>query len=243
MKPCRLALCLAALSGPLWGSPLSGTFNLGGTITLTPTSIAWTLNTPPFTGERSIIGPSGAGDFAALGGTGVVIRNLTSGSEPVGVAFPPQPFISFLGAALPDLNISFVFPGIFGSAQCAAPAAVGQTCTTAPFSPFSFVNLPPPGDPQSVADFILSGVTTDGGVWRGTFASQFNVPYQTVLAQFAATGSVTNTFNATIRVTPSGEVAEPQGALLLGLGLAGLGAALGRRRGQARRGERPPERG
>jgi hypothetical protein len=241
---CRVLLASVLLGGLICATspaaPISGTFNIAGTITVTPTSIAWTLNDVPFTPERATIGPGDTGDFTGLGGTQVVIHNLSSGAEPVG-GFPAQPFISFLAApSLPTLNINFIFPGIYSSAACATlPATVGQTCTPPgspanPGSPFNFVNNPPPAPlgPQATATFVFTGVTSDGlENWQGNFTSQFTSSYQSVLAQLASTGSVSNTFSATFTLTPAGNPVPEAGTMsLLGLGLVGFSMKLRRRR-------------
>src|SRR5262245_27393395 len=207
---CRVVLPTLLLSGLMCASlpaaPIAGSFNIAGTVTITPSTISWTLNDPPFTSQKATIGPGNTGDFAPLSGTTVTIRNLNSAIEPVGVPFPAQPFISFDAApSYPTLNINFIFPGIYSSSQCATlPAAVGQNCTPVG-SPFSFVNNPPgpPIGPQASAVFVIMGVTSDGlENWSGNFSSQFTVPYQTVLQQVQTTGSVTTTFSASLQLTP-----------------------------------------
>jgi hypothetical protein len=135
------------------------------------------------------------------------------------------------------LDINLVFHGIDGSAGCSAsPAMVGQVCTPpvpVGASPINFQNNPGrPGIPSSVASFSFSGVTADGlDTWTAIFSSQFTVPFQTVLGTLASTGSVTNTYSATVFVEPFVAPEPPASALLgLGLGLVGLAAVLRRRR-------------
>ncbi len=166
------------------------------------------------------------GDFAGLSGSLVTIQDLDTTTEPVGSVFPQQPFIGFLAApSFPTLDINFIFPGIYGPANCATlPAATGQTCSLAG-SPFNFLNN---ASVQATASFAFAGVTSDGlERWTGNFTSQFSVPYQTVLNQLNTTGSVTNTFSATFALS---SVPEAGTVWLLGLGLVALSFKLRHRR-------------
>src|SRR5689334_15969640 len=88
-------LLAIGMGASLTAAPITGTFNIGGTITMTATSLSWTFNDPPFTAQKATIGPADTGSFAALAGTTITIRNLNSGLEPVGSSFAAQPFISF----------------------------------------------------------------------------------------------------------------------------------------------------
>jgi hypothetical protein len=235
---CRVLLA-AALLGGLTGTistaaPITGTFDIAGTITVTPTLISWALASPPLTPNEANLA-TGTGSFAGLGGTNVTIQTLNSATAPVdGAGFPALTFISFDAApAFPNLNINFIFQGIYSNAACGAAPAVGQQCTVnPPTSPFNFVNNPPgpPLGPQATATFVFTGVTSDGlENWQGNFTSQFTVPYQTVLQQLATTGSVTNTFSATFTLTPAA-VPETSSLSLLGLGLGLIGLSTKLRR-------------
>jgi hypothetical protein len=221
------------LSARLPAAPITGTFNISGTITVTPTTITWNLGSSPFTPDKATIDSGSTGSFTAVEGTLITIRDLNSATEPVGTTFAPQPFISFDAAAgFPTLNLNFIYPGIYSPAACGAAPAVSQTCTL-PGSPFNFVNNPPspPDGPQATATFVFTGLTNDGlERWQGNFTSQFTVPYQTVLNQLNTVGSVTNTFSATFTLTPNTGVPEAGTMSMLGLGLVAVSAKLRRRR-------------
>jgi hypothetical protein len=223
------------LSAGLHAIPISGTFNIGGTATVTSTTLSWVDNNSPFPPQVATIGPGGTGNFSLLGGSTVNITNLTNPPAVVDGAgiSPPIDFIHFnspLAVGFPDLNLNFIAAGIFGPGQCATlPPSVGQTCTppNPGGSPFNLVNNPPAGSPQANVTFVFSGVTSDGlENWQGIFTSQFTVPYQTVLAQLAAGGSVTNTYSATFTLTP---IPEAGTMSLLGLGLVAISLKFRRR--------------
>jgi hypothetical protein len=225
-------MLLAALTSTISSAAaISGTFNIAGTITVTPTTIAWQLARAPFAPNKANLA-GGTGDFAGLAGTTVSIASLNSATDPVGVLFPAQTFITFDGApAFPALDINFIFQGIYSNAQCNDAPAVGQQCTVNPStSPFNFVNNPPAGAPQATATFAFTGPTSDGlENWQGNFTTSFTVPYQTVLQTLATTGSVTQTFAATFTVTPA-VVPETSSLSLLGLGFGLIGVSTRLRR-------------
>ena len=229
-----LALSLACiLCTGLSASPIFGTFNIAGTIIVTPSTITWTGNDAPFPPDKARIGPGPTDSFTGLGGTTVTINDL--GPEPVGPTFPPIPFISFDAAPLlPVLDLNQIFAGIYGTAQCLLPPAVGQQCTPSfpvtptPVSPFNFVNNPGPVGPQATATFVFSGVTSDGlSRWFANFTAQFGVPYQSVLTDLGTNGFVSNTYSATVTVTP---LPEPDGVTMMGIGLGLVAFSLRLRR-------------
>ncbi len=233
-----LAAAFVGLTGAsLSASTISGTFNIAGTITVTQNAIDWTENNPPFPAMKAIIGPGATGSFAALSGTTITIEDLDRTTAPVGTAFGPQMFITFdADPTLPALDIDMIFQGIYGTAQCIAPPAVGQQCTpnppiTSSPSPFNFVNNPPPVG-QATATFAFAGSEGTNTLWTGNFTSQFTDPFQTVLSNFAKNGSITNTYSASFNVVSSGvfsNTPEMSSLALLGLGLGLM--ALGRSSG------------
>jgi hypothetical protein len=236
---------LALFGFGLHASPITGTFNIAGTVTATATTINWQLTETPFTSQKAIIGPSGTGSFATPGiaGTTIGIQNLDRAVEPVGANFAAIPFITFdspvaAAGGFPSLLINFIEPGIYSNTACATlPPTVGQTCTPSQPglpSPFNMVNNPPNATPQATVTFVFSGVTSDGlETWAGNFTSSFRVPYQDVLASFAANGSVTQTFAGTISLRPQGTPIVPEAGTLSMLGLSLIAIAV-RLRGRSR---------
>jgi hypothetical protein len=234
-----MGLMLGFACGSLSASALVGSFNIAGTLTATTSTIDFTGNDSPFPAEKARIGPGATGSFAGLDGTTITIRDLNTATEPVG-SFADQLFITFDAApALPGLEINLIFPGIYNPSGClASPPAAGQTCTpgvpiTGVPSPFNFVNNPGTVRPQASATFVFAGESSDMlSSWDGNFTSQFNVPFQTILQAFApgGSGSVTNTYSATITVGPSSQVPEPGPIATLGLGLVLIFCSVGLRR-------------
>jgi len=79
-------------------------------------------------------------------------------------------------------------------------------------------------------DVVVSGVSADGqDTWTGVFVSQFTEPFQNVLAALAQTGSVTNTYSATITVSSATtSLPEPGTIALLFAALASWAVFLDR---------------
>src|ERR1035437_1444088 len=86
-------LVLGAMAGSALASPLSGTFNLTGSVTVTPTAIDWNSDVSPFTAQMFTL-TAGTGSFAGENGQNTE-ENLTLLTEPIGVFFAPDPYISF----------------------------------------------------------------------------------------------------------------------------------------------------
>ncbi len=200
------AVAFAALCCINASAGVSGQFDMSGIVTATTTTITWKSDASGNTADFfTLTLPSGS--FLALpSGSQEVIHNLNTSFEPVGVTFSGQPFIEFpnpAGNGLPALLINFIYPGLFSQAGClASPPAVGQSCTPTG-SPFSFINNPGLSAPQATVFWVLSGETSDRqSTWSGVFTAQFNVPFQTVLAELATAGQVTNSYSAVISVTP-----------------------------------------
>lgn len=230
---CKAPLLTAMLlcAGVAIAAPISGTFQMNGIVTATPTTFTWESVGGSTTDVFSL--SLGTGADATEDGTDA-INNLNNGTEPVGVLFAPQDFIDFnVAPGVPSLLINFIPVGNGGAAGCSVPAAgttPPQTCTP-PIpggSPITFQNNNVNGTVTgSSATWTFSG-TTNGGqsVWTGIFTSQFvGESYQQVLNTLATTGSVTASYSANITVSA---VPEPTTLVLIGLSFVFL--ALGSRR-------------
>jgi hypothetical protein len=249
------ALLIALVQCSFGATITSGFFSISGTIYVTNFTTA-AVTTPAgtcpasTTGSECIFWQDSAGttdsktDISASGLPNGNIPASIAGNDaatidslinpPAGVGtFPAEAFMSsFLGGVTTELFITTIEAGIYSSTECTSPPAVGQTCTLAG-SLFNFVNNPPsPG--QATATWVFAGTTdTPGVTWIGNFTAQFpgSTPYQTVLSELATNGYVSNTFSATITLTPPITIPEPgtMSLMMIGTGLVGLASILRRR--------------
>lgn len=182
------------------------------------------------------------GFIGAINNTIAPVNTLLTGSG--GVPGPVANWVQFVTApATPPniaLDLNFVAAGIDGPAGCTAviPAA-GQVCTPAfsalinpnnplGLSPYNLQNI---SATQSSASFSVSGTarniaTGDTSPFIGTFSSQFNQPFQSLLSTIAAggtlTGSIHNSFSATFTAVPEPRSVAALLAALFALGMVGL---------------------
>jgi hypothetical protein len=146
-------------------------------------------------------------------------------------------FITFAAAPNIRLDLTSVDPGTFTSTDCFAAPAGGQTCTPgAPFPQPNPFNLSNGSSTLSVAAITFHGnavntTTGETSNFIGVFSSQFTVPYQTLLSQVAAGGSISTSYSASITATtgPPPQIPEPATMILLGSGLIGI-FVIGRKR-------------
>jgi len=184
-----------------------GQFNAVGSAMATgsgPANVAFGFTTPigaivPLTGIFGVIAPF------TFGG----ISNLTVGS---GATSIPN-FLTISGFTFSLTNIA---PGAYSAADCAAPAAVGQTCSR-PGSGMNFSNVPNgQGGLNSVSSFSFSGIVTTPGAqfysYTGVFSSQLaGVSYQTLLSALNG-GSVGMSYSLNINATTPDIVTTPEPA-------------------------------
>ena len=221
----------------LQAGPISGSFELDGSVTVSATTISW--SSQGGAGTAFLTGATGA--YAAANNSFIDITTLTNPPDLVGQKFTDTAFITFPSApSLGALDINFIFTGVDSTAGCAAtPPAAGQMCTppitqngsTVP-GPFNMQNNPGTNGPQATITWSFAGDAINGGsvggTWNGNFTSQTNVPFQTLLAQLGSSGSVTETFSESTMVVAVSSVPEGGTFALVGLGLVVFSRGLAR---------------
>lgn len=242
----RIALVLgvtALLSiSALQATPITGRLIINGT-TLTGVD----LNTVDFNYSGSgptnpaSVGSFGVGfgstdTFSTLVGTDGSVRSFTRSVIPVGAPVNYDDFITFAAAPNIDIIMTELVPGSFGSSQCTASPAAGQTCTpnipggsAIEFSNSSNGN----GGLNAHAQFnvdvnALNTLTGEMSTGVGTFSADFsNTSYQALLATIEGGGVVTSGEHGDFTITFA-SVPEPQttalvlGGLLVLLGKVGM---------------------
>lgn len=221
-----LAVCLLAISTPMHAAPLSGTLNISGGVSVGTTTIDW-LTLPG--GGQFAVDPSSTGSFAAFIGQEGNATNLDVSVQPVGAPFSLPDFLTLPGISF---TLTFISPGVFGSADCFAAPAPGQVCTPLfppPKSPFNLVNT----DSGSTVSLSLAGTVQSAGGpvqnWKGVYTTQFvGTTYQELLQAISTGGSVSAAYSANFQAEVA-PVPEPSTVFLTLGGLALLGGALRRK--------------
>jgi hypothetical protein len=215
-----------------FSSPL-GTFGIGAAASISMNGIDF--QSAPLVGSLAagtfLVETGSAGSFTSLvSGTGNAL-DIAFASQPPNAAFLDQSFLTFPS----DPDIAFDLTRLYlGGAPlaCGVAPAIGQTCTPTfaglvsasdpiGIAPFSLENLPGGG---SLASFSVAGLmrrisTGETSPYTGVFTTQFDEPFQSLLATMATGGGVTGTYSATL-VTPATGTAVPEPATLLLLGPA-----------------------
>jgi hypothetical protein len=248
----RLVVVAASALAPalVFATPLTGTFTAGSnsdaivSATAVNFTCSGTVVCPGNTGDATV-NPNGTGDFFVPTGTTVTafIADLGVPATPIGIPFLLTNWETFTGI-LSDaaLDLRFIFPGT-DPTSC---GAADQHCT--PIIGGPLVNA---GNPLglsafnldntaagSSASFDVSGTarrisTGEVSNFVAHFSSDFNVPFQQVLAQLAATGTVTSGYSEKVTVTFTPTPEPGSMFLLLGGGLVIAATALRKKVGRA----------
>ena len=242
----RIALVLGVTGlmgvSALQATPITGRLIINGT-SLTGVD----LNTVDFNYSGSgptnpnSVGTFGVGfgstlTFATLVGTVGGVKSFTRSAIPVGAPVNFDDFITFAAAPNIDIIMTELVPGSFGSAQCGAPAAAGQTCTPVipggsaiEFSNSSNGNGGLNAHAQFNVDVNAKNTATgEISTGVGTFSADFsNTSYQALLATIGSGGVVTSGEHGDFTITFN-QVPEPAttalvlGGFLLLLGKVGM---------------------
>jgi hypothetical protein len=220
---------VAALSLPLAARAnlITGVLNATGTITLTLDGITFIDN------ELFINSPASAqqGGFTSLAGTMGGIDNITNPPDTTG-ALDVADFITFAAAPNISITLTYLFPGIDGSAGCSAsPPAASQVCTPdlPDQSPLDLQNT---SSASSVVSFDILGVEVDSLTGDTIpITGEFTMPltnenFQELLDTTLGGGTVITSFSAqfTTSSVTTGTVPEPGNLILMlaGIGVMGL---------------------
>ena len=243
---------LFTLATPSLAIPVSGSFSIGGssadvgaTFLNFVCNTALTASCPAGTGNFVVTFPT-SGSFVPYNGDTGFIRNLTQATAPVNEPFSLPNFMVFnpAGTVIPPdiaLDLTFIFTGVGGQAQCGLLPAAGQTCTPAGIlglitasnplglSPFTLANT----QVGSSATFSVAGTarrisTNEISLFTGVFTAQFNDFFQEYLPTIAAGGIVSNSYSATFEATLV-PVPEATSITLLVGGLLLIGGLIRRR--------------
>ena len=213
--------------------PVVGELNITGSVGVSATVIDW-LPSGTGVGTFAVDPFTQLGDFVPLAGTAGSSRDLTSATDPVGVAYNLGPvftvpaFLTFAADPTILFHLQYIFPGVYTSADCFAAPAAGQTCTPFVGSPFNLSNTTAT---SSTATFQVQGVIQHGADFSdfvGTYSTQFvSLNYQQVLATIFSGGTVNATYSANFIASV---VPEPSTIWLMMGSIGALGLLLRRKR-------------
>ncbi len=224
-------LAALLLSTPVKASP-AGILNVsncaGGGVTITSTTIDWTL---PVGGGNGCIQTGGGTNITYTGGGPLLpgvqgtILDLNAG----GGAVPD--FMTFVGNPVLHLDLTSLGPGVANTICAAALDPNLPACSPTAGSPFVFT----PTSTGTALTLSAAGIARDASgtnsVWTGTFTTQIaGVTPLSIRNTIVGGGSITSTYSGSFTVNVTSQVPEPATMLLFGSGLCGVGAAIRKRR-------------
>ncbi|HET9216373.1 MAG TPA: hypothetical protein VFR18_05315 [Terriglobia bacterium] len=241
-----------ALATPSLAIPVSGSLSIGGSSAEVGATFlnfvcnnALTASCPAGYGNFVVSAPV-SGSFVPYNGDTGFIRNLSQATAPINQTFSLPNFVIFdpAGTVVPPdiaLDLTFIFTGVGGQAQCGLAPAPGQTCTPAGIpglitasnplglSPFTLANT----QVGSSATFSVAGTarrisTGEVSTFTGVFTAQFNEFFQEYLGTIASGGTITNSYSATFEATLI-PIPEATSITLLVGGLLLIGGLIRRR--------------
>ncbi len=241
----RLSVVLGVFAGFLHATPITGRLILDGTslagVDLNTTDFNYAGGVPSATTFGTFLVDAGStGSFSAYVNDDGLVRSFNRATVPLGV---PTSYANFIQIPSPSPTIEFVLtqliPGSYGSADCTATPAPGQTCTP-PIpggSPFELSNSSNgTGGINTHADFnvdveainLVTGETSNG---QGTFSTDFSdTSFQSLLATIEAGGVVTSGEHGDFTITFSGTTTpEPPSMVFVAGGLLVMISAVRRK--------------
>ena len=258
---------LLLLCTPLQASPVSGNLAITGDATVGATFLTFLCDgllmpCAANYGDFMVGGPaSQTGSFSIYANDTGFIHSLDNTVQPLNTNFSLPDFLKFnpAGTVIPpdiSLELTFIFLGVNGQAQCGSPAnpnqVPAQTCTPQiaalisannpmGLSPFNLANT----QTGSTASFDVGGIahrlsTGETSIFRGEFSATFtstpnttDKSYQALLATLSTGGTISSTYSATFAATI---IPEPgTTALVLGGLLVLAGTSFRRRFSRLRR--------
>ncbi len=207
-----IALSSVFFSSSASATPVTGTANIAGSVTVSTGGVFFTSTAPTSVNN---------GSFA--GTTAVTLQNLVGPAQTGMVSIP-----NFATFTTPTSTVYFDLQNIYagvGNVGACGGNTVGNVCTPTN-SPFTLIQSAPG---QVTISLSLTGQAYTGTAASGTSTAPFSFSTQNtmpgtitgILAAVNTDGGFTNSYSATL--TAASAVPEPASVLLMGAGLLAAG--------------------